>query len=130
MRCWIVVVLTALCACSSQNDYAPLPLERTPWTVTGILASSDGALVPNHEIKFIRVQGKSDQDMGGYHFSAVRTDHEGRFYFASYISGTYTAIAEFSPSCVAHTDLGKLGSGQKREIRIVYNKDKDCRVVL
>jgi hypothetical protein len=130
MRYWIVVVLAALCACSAQNDYAPLPLEHTPWTVTGILALSDGTHIPNHEIQFIRIQGKSDQDMGGYHFSAVRTDHDGKFYFTSYLSGTYTAIAEFSSFCVAHADLGKLESGQKREVRIVYDKDKDCRVVL
>lgn len=130
MRCVLVIGLLAIASCTKFEESDAIPLEVTPWTVTGVLLSENGTHIQNHQIEFIRVQ--RDQEIGivGYSFAAVKTNDRGEFFFSSYVKGTYAVIAKFDPPCTAHADLGLLDADATKSVKLVFDKSEDCRIVL
>lgn len=130
MKCALAFGLLALMSCGKVEQSDAIRLEGTPWTVTGELVLKNGAHMPHHEIEFIRIQRGSERNIAGYPFATVKTNDRGEFFFSSYVEGTYAIIAKFDPPCTAHTDLGPLDADVTRSVRLVFDKSKDCQIVL
>lgn len=132
MRNLLVICSVVLAGCAEQHSggAAAIRLEHTPWAVDGTLVSEDGQSVAGHAVEFLRVQPDSDGRLGAYVFASTRTDSAGRFFLSSTVAGRYTVIASFKPPCIANTDLGDLGAGDRRTIRVALNRKKDCLVAL
>jgi hypothetical protein len=122
-----LVLLLSGCSASQGDRIALLDV---PWAVHGVLRSETGAPAADHVVEFVRMQPGEDGSPEARTFSTVRTDAQGNFYLESNVEGRYFLLAKFDFPCMVHVDLGSLGRGTQKDLRLAFNKKRDCKLVI
>lgn len=126
------IAAIALAACSNST-HAPtdtIDHESTPWIVSGKLLLADGTPVANHEIEFQRNQRNRNGEREGFTFARIKTNSSGEFYLSSELKGNYLIVSKFEFPCIVGTKVMDLDANSRKNIRLVFDKKKDCDISL